>query len=83
MKDNKFYYDVNKWGMNAKYGQHYGDGKRKIRSYRKPYRRGMNKNEFRILWSALWFLFIFGLSVVFNTMGPLWLLIFWFVGIVE
>ena len=80
-------YNVKKYGMNVKYGKHYTGGKPKVKPYvikkvkTHRHRRGMNKFEFVILWTVAWFLFMFGLSVVFNTMGPLWLLIFWFIGL--
>lgn len=82
-------YNIRKYGMNIKYGKHYASGKPKVKPYVvnkvKPYKhkRGMTKFEFMICWTLIWFLFIFGLAIVFNSTHTLWLLILWFFGIIE
>ena len=42
--------------------------------------KGMSKFTYRLIWTALWLLFIFGLIAIFGTMKPLWLLIVWLLG---
>ena len=59
------------------YKQYYVKG-----PYKTKYRRGMTKLEFKILWTLIWFIFVGGLCVFFNTMGPLWLMIIWFLFVV-
>ena len=54
------------------YGVRYG-------SYSKVNQR-MSKFEYRILWTGLWIVFITALCFMFNSAGPLWLFILWFVG---
>ena len=78
-------YNVKKWGMNVKYGKHYSNGK----PYTKPYvikkvktHRYMSDTEYKMLWTVVWLLFIFGLCFVFKSALPLWLLFIWFLGII-
>lgn len=42
--------------------------------------RGVTKFEYQLLWTGLWFVFIIGLCAMFESLGPLWLLILWFFG---
>ena len=64
MENNKKFYNSRDW--------------KKVKNFYRPvYRRGMNKNEYRILWTALWMLFIGGLCFIFNSALPLSLLLLW------
>ena len=78
-------YHPKKWGMNVKYGKHYGSGKHK-KLYMRPYvvkaARYMSDTEYKMLWTVVWLLFIFGLCFVFKSALPLWLLFIWFLGII-
>ena len=47
----------------------------------KKFNKGMDKNTRDILWTALWFMFIGGLCVLFNSAAPLWMLVLWFFGL--
>jgi hypothetical protein len=49
-------------------------GKRFYRHY------GLSRFEFNLLWTGLWFVFMAVLCAMFETMSPLWLLIFWLMG---
>lgn len=55
----------------------------KFHKYKPVYRRGISKFEYRVLWTAIWLLFIGGLCVLFNSGLPLWLLLVWILGIAE
>ena len=57
-------------------------GKANKKMYKGFCRRGMDNNTRQILWTGLWLLFITGLCVLFNSAAPLWLLIFWMMGVV-
>ena len=41
--------------------------------------RGITKYEFKLIWSAIAFLFIFGICAFFNNPGFLWMLILWLI----
>lgn len=43
-------------------------------------RRGITKYEYKLIWTALWMLFIFGLCWLFGDMDAGWLLFIWGVG---
>ena len=62
-----FHYESKK--NNKKY-----EGKRFYKHY------GLSRFEYQLLWTGLWFVFIAVLCAMFETMGPLWLLIFWMMG---
>lgn len=59
------------------------------RKYARPYnkhykvnkRREIAKNECRMLWTAMWLLFVLCLCFLFDTTAPLWLLVVWFLGL--
>lgn len=75
-------YNVKKWGMNVKYGKHYAKGRQKVRPYIVKAARYMSDTEYKILWTAVWLLFIFGICFVLGSAGPLWLLVIWFLGFI-
>lgn len=41
----------------------------------------MHEDKNKLIWTAIWLLFILGLCLITNGMGPLWLLIIWFLGL--
>ena len=57
----------------------YGRANGKI--YNRTYGHRMDKHTKQILWTALWMIFIGGLCVLFNSAAPLWLLVFWLIGV--
>lgn len=78
-------YNVKKYGMNVKYGKHYTNGKPKVKPYvvhKVKTHRYMSDNEYKMLWTALWLLFTFGICLVLGSAGPLWLLVIWFLGFI-
>lgn len=50
------------------------NGKRMYKHY------GLSKFAYQLIWTGLWFLFIFALCYMFSNASPLWLLIFWLMG---
>lgn len=51
--------------------------------YKSEYKQGksMNDNEYKILWTISWFIFISVLSIFFNSRWYLCLLFFWLIGL--
>lgn len=49
--------------------------------YKRP-RKDLSTNEYRMLWTIVWLLFIFGLCLLFKSAVPLLLLFVWFMGII-
>lgn len=45
--------------------------------------KGISKFVYRLIWTALWLAFIFGLVALFSSMKPLWLLIVWLIGFAD
>jgi hypothetical protein len=42
----------------------------------------MDENKIKLIWTAIWLVFILGLCFIVDGMGPLWLLIIWFLGLI-
>lgn len=50
------------------------------RPYVKPDRH-LNHDEYKLLWTAVWLVFIAFLCFIFSSGMPLWLFLLWFIGV--
>lgn len=76
-------YERNEYGEIIKYKKPYKkqNGYKHNNKIYRTTKRHLSKGEFRILWTAIWLLFIFALCLLFDNAAPLWFLIIWFIGV--